>query len=72
MQLTDTLQNNWHKIEKLEGPTEGCNRLLDIGLTPGEEISIVQVAPFGDPLIVLVRGTRLALRRQEAAWIWVQ
>ena len=43
-----------------------------LGLTPGEEMAVVQSVPFGDPLVVVVRGMRLALRRSEAAWIRVE
>jgi Fe2+ transport system protein FeoA len=46
--------------------------LLDLGITPGEELAVVQSVPFGDPLVVMVRGMRLALRRREAAWIRLQ
>ena len=41
-------------------------RLLEMGLTPGTEIAVVQVAPAGDPLRVQVRGHLLSLRRHEA------
>jgi Fe2+ transport system protein FeoA len=71
MRLIDAPHNVWHQIEKLDGPEEDCRRLLDLGFTPGEEVAIVQAVPLGDPLVVAVRGTRLALRRREAAWIWV-
>jgi ferrous iron transport protein A len=63
--------NRWVCIERLEGPEQDCARLLDLGFTPGEEISVTRAAPLGDPLIVLVRGALLALRKREAAWIWV-
>jgi ferrous iron transport protein A len=72
MRLLDAPHNEWYQIARLDGPDEDCRRLLDLGLTPGEEVSVVQSVPLGDPLIVLVRGTRLALRRREASWIWVQ
>ena len=72
MRLLDAMHNEWYQIARLDGPEEDCHRLLDLGFTPGEEVSVVQSVPLGDPLIVLVRGTRLALRRREAAWIWVQ
>lgn len=62
----------WQQIESLTGPAEARDRLLDLGFTPGAEVKIVQAAPFGDPLIVLLLGTRLALRKQEAAWITVK
>ncbi|RJO67310.1 MAG: ferrous iron transport protein A [Myxococcales bacterium] len=51
----------------------GCNglrrRLLELGLTPGTHISIVRVAPMGDPIELKVRGYRLSLCRREAAQI---
>jgi len=72
LRLLDAPHDRWHRIRHLNGPKEECQRLLDLGLTPGEEIAVVQSVPLGDPMIVLVRGTRLALRRREAAWIWVQ
>ena len=72
MSLLDAAQNRLYRIESLEGPETECRRLLDLGLTPGEEMAVVQSVPFGDPLVVMVRGMRLALRRREAAWIRVQ
>ncbi len=42
-------------------------RLLELGLTPGTAIEVVRRAPFGDPIEVALRGTRLCLRRADAA-----
>ena len=36
-----------------------------MGLTPGTKVTIEKVAPFGDPLILNVRGYKLALRRKD-------
>lgn len=69
MTLLDARKNELYRIDRLEGPDEECRRLLDLGITPGEEMALVQAVPFGDPLIVVVRGMRIALRRREAAWI---
>ena len=44
-------------------------RLMDMGLTPGAEVSVEGTAPLGDPIIVCARGCRLAIRRAEAAGI---
>ena len=44
-----------------------CHRLLELGFTPGETVSVLAVAPLGGPLAVAVRGTIVALRRSEAA-----
>jgi ferrous iron transport protein A len=60
------------RIERLDGPPDDCRRLIDLGFTPGEEVSISHQAPLGDPLVIRVRGTQLALRKREAAWIWVE
>ena len=51
---------------------EGCDvraHLLELGFTPGTEITVVRVAPLGDPLTVTLRGYQLSLRRREAAAI---
>jgi ferrous iron transport protein A len=62
----------WYRIEKLDGPETDCRRLLDLGFTPGEPVVVVRSTPLGDPLVVMVRGTQLALRKREASWIIVQ
>jgi ferrous iron transport protein A len=59
------------RIERLDGPDQDCNRLLDLGVTPGEDVVVTHVAPLGDPLVIRIRGTSLALRKREAGWIWV-
>ena len=72
MTALDAPRNQLLRIESLEGPETECRRLLDLGITPGEEVAVVQSVPFGDPLVLEVRGMRLALRRREAAWIKVR
>lgn len=42
-------------------------RLLELGLLPGEALQVLGVAPLGDPLSISLRGTRLAIRRSDAA-----
>ena len=46
-------------------------RLLEMGLTPGVEVSVVGAAPWGGPLELEVRGYHLSLRRTEAARVAV-
>jgi ferrous iron transport protein A len=41
-------------------------RLQEMGLSVGAEFRIVEVAPFGDPVQVCLRGYRLCLRKREA------
>ena len=46
-------------------------RLLDMGLTPGTEVTLRKTAPMGDPMEVQVHGYELTLRAEEAAKITV-
>jgi ferrous iron transport protein A len=41
-------------------------RLMEMGLTEGEEIEVVGFAPLGDPIEFYVRGYRISLRANEA------
>ena len=47
------------------------NRLVSLGFTPGANVDMTQNYGHG-PLIVTVRGTRIALGRGEAAKIFVE
>lgn len=58
-------------VARIEGSDEISLRLLEMGLTPGTELSILGVAPLGDPLELEVRGYRLSIRKAEAARIEV-
>lgn len=53
-----------------------CNglrtRLMEMGLTPGTAVTVIRVAPLGDPIEIMVRGCRLSLRKQDAAFIRCQ
>lgn len=53
-------------VEKLTviGPLR--RRLLDMGITPGTEITLKKMAPLGDPIEILIRGYKLAIRKAEA------
>lgn len=46
-------------------------RLLELGLVPGTPITLLRVAPLGDPLELEVRGACLSIRRGEAALVEV-
>lgn len=55
---------------QLNMPKSTVNRLLSLGFTPGVEVFIMQNYGRG-PLVVNVRGTRVALGRSEASGILV-
>ncbi len=47
-------------------------KLMEMGCVPGEMIQVENVAPFKDPISVLVSGYRLSLRLEEAENIVVE
>ncbi len=44
-------------------------RLREMGLLPGTRVTLVRIAPLGDPIEIQVRGYRLSLRKAEAAQV---
>lgn len=79
MHVTDTPLGTLRKggrghITRLgDAPLNLVTRLMEMGFLEGSEVEVVHEAPFGrDPIAVRVRGTLVALRRQEANWVWVQ
>jgi ferrous iron transport protein A len=59
-------------VRGIDGEAPSVRRLMDLGLVPGTRVSYVRVAPLGDPLEVIVRGTHLSLRRSEAERVHVE
>lgn len=57
------------KIAAVGGQGALRRRLLDMGLTPGTQVSVRKVAPMGDPIEMSLRGYVLTLRREDAAKI---
>jgi DtxR family Mn-dependent transcriptional regulator len=48
------------------------NRLLDLGVAPGTVVEIDLVSPAGNPIAYLIRGTSIALRREQSERILVR
>lgn len=46
-------------------------KLLEMGCLPGNEVQLLQVAPFGDPLYLEINGAHLAIRIETAREIEV-
>ena len=59
-------------IQAVGGAGELRHHLLDMGLTPGTEVTLRKVAPMGDPIEVELRGYELTLRLEDAAKITVE
>ena len=44
-------------------------RLLDMGLIPNTKVTVVKIAPMGDPMEIRLRGYELTLRLEGAAQV---
>lgn len=47
-------------------------RLMDLGVTPGTEISLEMVSAGGDPIAYQIRGATIALRKDQAGLIHIR
>lgn len=47
-------------------------RLLEMGLIPGCTVTLVRIAPLGDPMEFRVLGYSLSLRKSEAAAVAIE
>lgn len=44
-------------------------KLLELGCLPGNEVELIQLAPFKDPMYINVNGSHIAIRRETAIHI---
>lgn len=72
--LTELSHDQRAEIVTLDEAVQGFTRrrFLDLGLTPGTVIYPELQNFFGDPRAYRVRGTLIALRKDQAAQIWVK
>ncbi len=47
-------------------------KLMEMGCIPGETITVEKIAPFKDPISIVVAGYRLSLRLNEAEHVIVE
>jgi Fe2+ transport system protein FeoA len=66
MRLTDLKRGQSAKILKIGRVGELKKRLVAMGVTAGETIKFERNAPLGDPQQYIVKGTGVAIRKQDA------
>jgi ferrous iron transport protein A len=44
-------------------------KLLELGCLPGNQVEMIQIAPFKDPIYIDVNGSHIAIRRSVARLI---
>lgn len=47
-------------------------KLLEMGCLPGNKVQLLQVAPLGDPLYLIINDSHLAIRLETANAIQVE
>ena len=47
-------------------------RLVDMGITKGTDVSVVKIAPLGDPIEIEIRGYNLSIRKADAEKILIK
>lgn len=47
-------------------------KLIEMGCLPGNKISLIQKAPFNDPLYLKIDESHLAIRKETAQHIFVR
>ena len=58
-------------ILNISGMGEFRRRLREMGFMPGSEVLVERYAPLRDPIELLVKGSHLSLRREEAKFVRV-
>lgn len=59
-------------IDSITGDERLAKRLLALGCIEGTEVALKASAPFGDPIIINLRGFNLAIRKNDAKNIFVK
>lgn len=59
-------------ILDVKGERSFRRRLLELGLLPGTPVAVLRIAPLGDPIELMARGTRLSIRKREAQQVTVE
>ena len=66
MKLTELKRGESAKIVKIGKIGQLKKRLVDMGITAGETIKLERNAPLGDPQEYIIKGTGIAIRKEDA------
>ncbi len=58
-------------IKDVDNSHTSSHRILEIGFTPGQEIELINKSVFNDPIALSIRGTIIAIRKNEAVCILI-
>tara|TARA_B100001146_G_scaffold221995_1_gene233535 strand:+ start:26106 stop:26330 length:225 start_codon:yes stop_codon:yes gene_type:complete len=72
MQTLASLRKGQRAIIKHFSVEDVPLKLLEMGCLPGNEVSVVQQAPFQDPIYLNINGSHLAIRKATAILIEIE
>ncbi len=70
--LKDAAVGETVRVVRLGGEGALKRRVMDMGITRGVEVTLLRLAPLGDPMELTVRGYQLSIRKDDAGLIAVE
>lgn len=70
MKLSEVKPGQMVRVEGIEA-SELKTRLMSMGMVKGTKVKVLRTGPMGDPLAVLIRSFKMAIRLSDAAKISV-
>ena len=70
--LKDAKVGETVRVKKLYGEGPVKRRIMDMGITKGDDLHVRKVAPLGDPMELNVRGYERSVRKADAEMIEVE
>ena len=71
MKLNSLKPGQSARITEVGGEGALRQHFLDMGMIPGAEVTVIKLAPLGDPMEIFIQGYSLTVRKAEAAMISV-
>ncbi|HLV66957.1 MAG TPA: FeoA domain-containing protein [Polyangiaceae bacterium] len=71
MKLAELAVRSPAHVTRVLGAGSFRRRLMELGVLPGTRVEVMGVAPLGDPIELLVRGSSLSIRRADAECVEV-
>lgn len=59
-------------IKEIVGESSVVERISELGLVPGRQVSVLQKLPFSGPFVVRVQATYVSLRRDEVELVIIE
>ena len=72
LKLSDLAIGRKARVKAIDAQISVNQRLMVMGLLPGMDVKVVQVAPLGDPIAIEFQGRRVSLRRAEASGVLLE